>query len=195
MKAKRRLIVNYFLYGMHDKMKWDDTEEGISTRWLAIFDTKELKDIVSWLFMGEPPKEMDLDNLSKEGLLATIGFDYHILGYLLSQMEQELQTLDEPTNESISQILGQLSLHNHYLRSKPIKEWDSYDYSNYRSLCQKAGVALPLYGVFSKDVTNQDKYIYGANTKLYSTREKAQKVLEQMQQKSGESSQLQIMIL
>ena len=195
MKAKRRLIIGYFLYSMHDKMKWDDNEEGISTRWLSIYNIEEFKDIVRWLFMGEPPPEMDLEALSKEELLATIGYDYHILGYLLSQMEEELQTLDEPTDQRVCQILKQLSLTTHYLGDKPVKDWDSYDYSNYRSLCYKAGFEFPLYGIYQKDVTNDSKYIFGYQSKLYHNKAKAQTALSEIQKRRGKENELQIMKL
>jgi len=47
-------------------------------------------------------------------------------------------------NESIDpnevwEVLSQLGHHTHYLASKPIKSWDEYDRSNYKSLRRKAG--------------------------------------------------------
>ena len=62
---------------------------------------------------------------------------YHFLRTILNYCETENDTETKP--QSVREVLYQLGLHTHYLNTKPIKDWDEYDYSNYRSLQIKAG--------------------------------------------------------
>jgi len=49
--------------------------------------------------------------------------------------------------KEVREVLSQLMLHTHYLGTKPIDEWDEYDYSNWNALLSKAG-RLRLKEVF-----------------------------------------------
>lgn len=62
---------------------------------------------------------------------------HNFLKTILNYCEIENDTRTTP--QSVREILYQLGLHTHYLNTKPIKNWNEYDYSNYRSLQIKAG--------------------------------------------------------
>lgn len=62
---------------------------------------------------------------------------HHFLKTILNYCETENDTRTTP--QSVREILYQLGLHTHYLGTKPIENWDEYDYSNYRSLLIKSG--------------------------------------------------------
>lgn len=196
MKSKKRIVIQYFLRSLQDKMQWDDNVDAISTKWLKIYNKQELKSIVKWLFMQKVPQEMDLDTMDEEELLGTIGDEYHILSYLLHEMDQELIAFENPTEQSVSELLEQLTHQTHYLASKPITEWDGYDLSNYQSLARKAGNPIPLYGVFDADVTEEQKYLVTLPGNLYHSQEEALQLLSSLvKKKQFEENEMKVMML
>lgn len=180
MRSKKRIVINYFLRALKDKMQWEDCVDEISLRWLKIYNKAELKEIVKWLFMQKIPEEMDLDNMDEEELLLAIGDDYHILGYLLDQMDKELEAYENPTQEILQEVLVQLASETHYLASKPIESWDDYDRSNYHSLLRKAGKPEPLYGVYDVDVREEDRYTVTLPENLYHSSREALRFLSEL---------------
>ncbi|WP_452597124.1 hypothetical protein [Pontimicrobium sp. MEBiC01747] len=62
---------------------------------------------------------------------------HHFLQTILLYSEDKNDTEVNPIN--VRETLYQLGLHTHYLNTKPIKNWDEYDHSNFRSLQIKAG--------------------------------------------------------
>lgn len=180
MRSKKRIIINYFLRALKDKMQWEDNVDQISLRWLKIYNKAELKEIVKWLFMQKIPEDMDLDNMDEEELLEAIADDYHILGYLLDQMDKELDAFENPTEQTLLEVLEQLGSETHYLSSKPIETWDDYDRSNYQSLLRKAGNPIPLYGVYDVDVKDEDRYTVKLPNNLYNSHREALRFLSDL---------------
>lgn len=196
MKTKRRLVIQYFLRCLQDKMQWEDNVDDISQKWLKIYNKEELKEVVKWLFMQKVPEEMDLDKMDEEELLQTISDEYHMLGYLLFQMDEELKAFENPTEQSLEQVLQQLASETHYLASKPIQTWDGYDLSNYQSLLRKAGFPVPLYGVYDVDVKDEDRYTVTLPNNLYESHRKALTFLSELvEQGQFEDHELKIMML
>jgi hypothetical protein len=196
MKTKKRLIIQYFLRSLQDKMQWEDNVDAISQKWLKIYDKEELKEVIKWLFMQKIPEEMDLDTMDEEELLQTIGDEYHILGYLLYEMEQELKAFENPTPQKLTELLEQLGAEAHYLASKPIEEWDGYDLSNYQSLSRKAGNPIPLYGVYGADVKEDDKYVVTLPNNLYQSQQEALQLLSKLVEKGQfQENDMKIMML
>lgn len=196
MKSKRRIIMTYFLRSLQDKLQWEDNVEPISEKWLRIYSKKELKEVVKWLFMQKIPEDMDLDKMDEEELLATIGDEFHLLGHLLSEMEEEVKAFENPTPQRLDELLEQLSSESHYLATKPIATWDEYDLSNYQALFRKAGMSAPLYGVYDADVKQDDRYTVTLPSHLYESQQEALKHLSELVEKGQfEEHQLQIMSL
>ena len=105
--------------------------------------------------------------------------DYdHFFETIASHCEVKIR---KPKPSEVERILKQLSLYTHYLATKEISKWDSYDYSNFRSLKRKAGVSKKVFVIFTSDVKNEDKYIVTTTpTFFFDTEEEAQEELELM---------------
>ncbi|MDD2987124.1 hypothetical protein [Flavobacterium sp.] len=196
MKSKRRIIMTYFLRSLQDKLQWEDNVEPISEKWLRIYSKQELQEVVKWLFMQKIPEDMDLDKMDEEELLETIGDEFHLLGHLLSEMEEEVKAFENPTPQRLDELLEQLSSESHYLATKPIATWDDYDLSNYQALFRKAGMSVPLFGVYDADVKQDDRYTVTLPSHLYESQQEALKHLSELVEKGQfEEHQLQVMSL
>lgn len=185
MKAKRRFVIQYFLRTLQLKMQSRKNPEEINPVFLKIYDKEELKGIVKWVFNQKIPEGMDVDKMDEEELLESISNEEYILGYLLSQLEDELQASSIITDESVLKTLEQLGLHTHYLARKPLEQWEEYDHANYRALSLKAGKFLPLYGIYSWDVDQQDKYLTIPG-RIYDTECEAQEMLSKFFTEEGQ---------
>jgi hypothetical protein len=172
MNAKQRLIVHYFLRSMQVRMQFDKVVE-INPVWAKIYDTSELKEIVKRLYLNAIPEDVKLDEMSNLQLLDLIGDDYHILCQFIEELENELSATLKPTPKSVGKTLSQLGLETHYLGNKPIEDWDNYDHGNYKNLIQKAGVSLPIYGIFPNAMEMKDKYITPVMGKYHLTERQA----------------------
>lgn len=196
MKSKKRIIINYFLRSLQDKMQCENSVDAISSKWLKIYSKEELKGIVKWLFMQKVPEEIDLDNMDEEELLETIGDEYHILGYLLHTMQEELHAYENPTPVNVWNVLEHLAKESHYLATKVKAHWDDTDRSNYKALARKAGNAIPLYGVFDVSVSEDDKYVVTLPDTLYESSEEALQVISELISKGGfQQNELKVMML
>jgi len=116
----------------------------------------ELLEIVKWKLIDKDLDSLNLVESSKDELWAFIVDDYTILCYYLAQWEASLKERESITIDNVYQILSQLHLETHYLRTKSIEEWDAYDHSNYRSLQIKAGKLQRVYGIYDRDVKHED---------------------------------------
>ncbi|MDI1256725.1 MAG: hypothetical protein PSV16_11555 [Flavobacterium sp.] len=185
MKAKRRFVIQYFLRTLQLRMQLGKNPEEINPVFLKIYDKQELKGIVKWIFNKKIPEGMDLDKMDEEELLETISDEQYILGYLLSQLEEELQGSSIITQESVWATLEQLGLQTHYLARKAVAQWEAYDHANYRALCAKAGKFLPLYGIYDSGVEKQDKYLTIPG-RIYDTECEAQEALSKFFTEGGQ---------
>lgn len=72
-------------------------------------------------------------------------------------------------------MLDHLGQHSHYLRNKPLNQWDEYDSSNYNSLKRKATSSIKrVFALFCDTVKEEDKYIVESPPKVfYDTLEEA----------------------
>lgn len=83
--------------------------------------------------------------------------DYdHLIETIKSYCEVKEEVI---SSNELSKILKQLGLFTHYLATKDIAIWDTYDHSNYRALQRKAGRIKKVFAIFDADVSNEDKYI------------------------------------
>ena len=72
-------------------------------------------------------------------------------------------------------LLSFLGREPHYLASKPLLQWDEYDWANYQSLERKATKRLTqVFAVYSDTVLEEDKYLVTTKpTQFYPTYEEA----------------------
>jgi hypothetical protein len=103
---------------------------------LDYFTKDELKSIKSYLYPKQN-KNLDLK-------------DSDILQYLLEMIDHRNKLFLQPTHAYVESIIYQRGLYGHYLYSKDIKDWDSYDLSNFNSMRSKTGNAKIGYGIFTK---------------------------------------------
>ena len=106
--------------------------------------------------------------------------DYnHLLATISNHCEVKEPEQIDP--KDVWGVLQQLGLHTHYLASKAIAFWDSYDYSNYRSLSIKAGKLKRVYGIYDTDVKQSDVHSVTTPPKqFYLTEQEATQEMQQL---------------
>lgn len=193
-KNKKRLLIQYFLRCFKKKLEAEQPQE-ISPIFLNLFSHEELIKIVQWLFMNKVPPEVDVNTMTKEKLLQIIGDDVHILSYCIEEWAKEIQEKISPIE--VNNVLTQLGLESHYLNSKTIAFWDEYDHANYNALKEKAGQYSPMFGLFTCDVSEEDKYlVITPPAKLFDSFEKAEAELNLLiNERKFNKGELKIMCL
>jgi len=196
MNAKRRLVMRYFLRVLQLRMQRDKNQSHIDPVFLRIFNKNDLKKIVRWMSDKTIPSDIVLERMPKEDVLNIIQDEQHILSYLIKELDDEVLQSDTLSYNRVRSTLDQIGLHSHYLISKEIVKWNSYDHANFRSLCRRAGKQLPLYGIYDKAVEPEDKYLF-IPAQLYESKSKAQAALEGFASSKGypQDGDLKIMIL
>ena len=106
--------------------------------------------------------------------------DYnYLLATIINHCEAEEKEHVDP--KEVWNILEQLGLQTHYLASKIIADWDSYDYSNYHSLQRKAGKSKKVFAIFDADVDEKDKYVVTTKPPFFfETKEAAEEELQRI---------------
>ena len=166
----------------------------VSIVFASLLSKEELQSIVKWCYKEEIPEKYDLETMDKYELLDVIGDDFHILSYSIEKWKKELE--ENVTSQKVYEVLTQLNLETHYLMTKLVDEWDEYDQSNFKALCQKAGTDQPLFAVFDSSIKEDDKYIALPFSKYYRTRWEAESALSLLvAQEQFQSHQLKIIML
>jgi hypothetical protein len=175
LREKRRILI--FLELLAERFQ-QDNKQNITQNLVKYFTREDLNDLVFWLF----PKAWTIDDLSfktDEELLDLIGNDLNILLYLIDKLEQSIIAYPKLKQEEVDAFFQRTQNEIHYLASKPVEEWDSYDKSNYRSLLLKTGTTKKVYGIFTSDVLAED--VYAVTTKpsyFFDTEEEAEAEIE-----------------
>ncbi|PVV50436.1 hypothetical protein [Chryseobacterium sp. HMWF035] len=151
---------------------------------LTLLEKEDLIAVILWIGEGELPEDLtDVETMDKEELLDFIGGDFIVVPYLIEYWKSKT---DYPvTPEKVHHILTRLQLQNHYLREKNIPDWDPYDYSNYNTLCEKAGIPKTVYGIFDNDVSEEDKYITAPLHGFFHHEHQAQTLLNDREDKES----------
>jgi hypothetical protein len=190
-KTKRRLVMQYFLRKMQQKMDAEKVNS-VDAVWLNIYNKDELMDIIRWAYAPTVPQWITFDKMSEEELLDAIGDDFYILSYEIEQARLELNQTMKVTPKRVFDTLQQLGMETHYLMQKPIAEWDEYDSANYRALSHKAGNPSPVFGIYDSSVREEDKYfVTTPPPKFFNTEREAMDTLAELiesgQLKEGEA--------
>ena len=190
-KTKRRLVVQYFLRKMQQRMEAEKVNS-LDTVFLSIYTKDELMEIIRWAYAPTVPQWITFDKMSEEELLDAIGDDFYILSYEIEQTRLELHQTMKVTPKRVFDTLQQLGMETHYLMQKPIAEWDEYDSANYRALSHKAGNPSPVFGIYDSAVREEDKYfVTTPPPKFFNTEREAMDTLAELiesgQLKEGEA--------
>lgn len=190
-KTKRRLVVQYFLRKLQQRMEADKVNT-MDAVFLSIYTKDELMDIIRWAYAPTVPQWIQFDQMSEEELLDAIGDEFYILGFEIEQARLDLHQTMKVTPKRVFDTLQQLGLETHYLMQKPIAEWDEYDAANYRALSHKAGNPTPVFGIYDSSVREEDKYfVTTPPPKFFNTEREAMDTLAEMiktgQLKEGEA--------
>jgi hypothetical protein len=74
-KTKRRLVVQYFLRKLQQRMEADKVNT-MDAVFLSIYTKDELMDIVRWAYAPTVPQWIQFDQMNEEELLDAIGDDF-----------------------------------------------------------------------------------------------------------------------
>lgn len=190
-KTKRRLVVQYFLRKLQQRMEADKVNT-MDAVFLSIYTKDELMDIVRWAYAPTVPQWIKFDQMNEEELLEAIGDEFYILSYEIEQGRLDLHQTMKFTPKRVFDTLVQLGLETHYLMQKPIAEWDEYDSANYRALSHKAGNPTPVFGIYDSAVREEEKYfVTTPPPKFFNTEREAMDTLAELiksgQLKEGEA--------
>lgn len=155
MTIKERKQILYFLESFMANIESIE-ENNISLEFLTLFSRKELVEIVLWLFTNYD-KSMLSEKTDAE-LLKLVGDDANVLSFVIEQWKNNISAVPTIRQEEVNKFFDDLQLETHYLRHKPVLEWDDYDVSNYYSILFKRGKTKRVFAIFTSDVKDRDKY-------------------------------------
>lgn len=87
-----------------------------------------------------------------------VGEDYFILSFLIELLENGITAVPKMTQTEVHRFFDKIQIDPHYLRDKPVEEWDGYDRSNYYSILRIHGKTKRVFAIFTSDVKSKDKY-------------------------------------
>lgn len=175
LREKRRILI--FLELLAERFQ-QDKKQSITHNLLKYFTRDELYDLIVWLF----PKTWTVESLSlksDEELLNLVENDLNILLYIIENLENSIIKYPKIEQVEIDNFFHRTQNEIHYLASKPVEEWDSYDVLNFRSLLLKTGTTKKVFGIFTSDVLAED--VYAVTTKpsyFFDTKEEAEAEIE-----------------
>ena len=162
----------------------------------GFFLKEELIEILKSSLELNETQLQDLEVLSNSQLLTMISDDVYILKYYLEKLKVTLFKDMLITNETVWSTLEQLGRYTHYLASKDVKKWDEYDYSNYRSMCYKAGVIKRVYGMYDTMITQEDaESATSLPKRFFETEEEAIQVLTESKHSEEDTHILHLLIV
>tara|TARA_R110002072_G_scaffold302796_1_gene488814 strand:- start:6152 stop:6754 length:603 start_codon:yes stop_codon:yes gene_type:complete len=172
MTIKERKRILYFLEAFMVNLESHD-ENQINHEFLNLFSRSELIDMVLWLFSNYD-KNMLVEKTDAE-LLKLINDDVNVLAYVIEQWKNNINAVPKLTQDEVNELFEKLPISIHYLRDKPVEEWDDYDVNNYYSILFKHGKTKRVFAIFTSDVKDEDKYAVTTKPSLFfDTKEEAE---------------------
>lgn len=157
MTIKERKIIVFFLKQYQTILEKNGTQE-LNSMFTDFFSRAELIEILEHSYFDKDLADHNIETLENSDLLELIGDDYFLLTYLIEKIEKSITAVPNFSQEEKNKFFESKNLETHYLYSKPIKQWDSYDVSNYYSLLWKHGKTKCVWAIFTSDVDEVDKY-------------------------------------
>lgn len=97
---------------------------------------------------------------------------------MIEQWKKKIVSVPELTQSQVSAFLEEFQLQLHYLFSKPVIDWDSYDTNNYYSILHKRGKIHRVYAIYTADVKKADKYrVTTLPSLFFDTKDEAEEAL------------------
>ncbi len=178
MTIKERKLILHFLELLAKETETRKITE-IDPVFLQLIPRKELIEIVLWLFTNYD-RSMLTEKTDAE-LLDLIGDDTCVLSYMIQKWKEGINAVPILSQEEVHSFFDEIQIAPHYLRDKPVEEWDSYDVSNYYSILFKRGKTQRVYAIFTSDVKDEDKYAVTTQPSFFfDTEDEAEKELERI---------------
>lgn len=174
MKIKQQKLILHFLKQLEVELS-KKRSEVLNEIFNNFFNKEELIEILNHTFFDQDLEEHQIETLNNSQLLELIGGDYFILSYLIQKIEIDITSVLTITKANVDEYFQRTQNELHYLASKPIDHWDTYDLSNYQNLLVKTGTAKKVFAIFTSDVLAED--VYAVTTKpsyFFDTEEEAE---------------------
>jgi hypothetical protein len=176
MNIKQQKLILHFLELLEKSWEHRKVSE-INDALLDYISREQFIKIVLWLY-----KNHDTNSLAKKSdvdLLDLIGDDSCVLSYVIEQWKQQITARPTMSQDEVHEFFDKFQLGAHYLRDKPVQEWDTYDVSNYYSILYKRGKTRRVFAIFTDDVDEQEKYIVTTSpSQFFDTKEEAEDELQ-----------------
>ncbi len=178
MNIKQRKLILHFLKQLQEILDREKNGE-INEFFKGFFDRKELIDILEHFYSAKDLHGQEIATLEHRDLLELLGEDLVILSFLIEKIEEGITSVPKMEQDEIDRFFDDIGLGAHYLRDKPVTEWDGYDRGNYFSLLSKHGKIERAFAIFSADVKSKEKYAVTTKPSyFFDTKEEAEKELE-----------------
>jgi hypothetical protein len=178
MTIKERKLMLHFLELLEQQLENRKVTE-INPVFLTLFSRKELIEVVLWI-LTHYDKSMLTEKTDAE-LLELIGDDTCVLSFVIEQWKNNISAVPKLTQEEVNTFFDGVQLHIHYLRNKPVEQWDDYDVSNYYAILYKRGKTKRVFAIFTSDVNEEDKYAVTTKpTFFFDTKKEAEEELERV---------------
>ncbi|WP_299116448.1 hypothetical protein [uncultured Winogradskyella sp.] len=194
MKIKERKRILYFLEALMVNMESHE-DHNISSELLNLFSRTELIEMVLWLHTNYD-KSMLTEKTDTE-LLQLLNDDANVLAFVIEQWKSNISLVPKLTQAEVDDFFERMPITTHYLRDKPVEEWDDYDVSNYYSILYKHGKTRRVFAIYTSDIKEEDKYVVSTQPSFFfDTKEEAEEELERcIAQEKFEKGDLKILSL
>ena len=194
MTIKQRKLILYFLEAFMVNLE-SHNDNQISSEFLNLFSRKELVEMVLWLLTNYD-KSMLTDKTDAE-LLELLNDDVNVLAYVIEKWKSNISAVPKLSQTEVDDFFERMPISIHYLRDKPVEQWDDYDVSNYYSILYKHGKTRRVFAIYTSDVKEEDKYVVSTQPSFFfDTREEAEQELERCKSEENfKEGDLQILSL
>ena len=176
MTIRERKQILYFLEALLVNLESHE-ENQISSELSNLFSREECIDMVLWLHSNYD-KRMLAEKTEAE-LLELLNDDANILSYVIEQWRNNMNAVPQLTQDKVDALFDKMPVDIHYLRDKPVDEWDDYDVNNYYSLLFKHGKTRRVFAIYTSDVNEKDKYLVTTKPSyFFDTKEEAEAEIE-----------------
>ena len=175
LRERKRLL--FFLQELEHYYENHSKEER-SKELLKLFTDTEIRELILWLYPKTYTKE-ELGTIERAKLLESITSNKVLLWWVAVQLEKSIISSAEFSQNEANEFFSITQNEIHYLASKPIETWDSYDFANYQNLLRKSGNGKLVYAIFTADVAEKDKYMVTTKPNFFfDTKEEAEQEME-----------------
>ncbi len=194
MNLKQRRLIGHFLE-MLESQREKQKRQKINPIYLKFFTRAELIDMVLWLYTNYD-KQFLADKSDME-LLKLIGDDMNVLSFCIHKWNESISSIPTMKQEEVHNFFDSIQIDPHYLRDKPVEEWDEYDRSNYYSILFRHGKTRRVFAIFTSDIDEIDKYAVTTKPSFFfDTSEEAEEELKKIiKERKFKKGDLKIMSL